>query len=161
MRIVKGGIGTPEFAANKTTKTKEHMATYTAGTPTQFAGPVADGDYRLAVIGAEEKTSSSGNSMIALKHEIIGPVGGKDLPESGRPHVYDNLVFTPNAFWKIDQFRAAIGEDVVEGQEVDIEADALLGATLTAHVTLGKNEKTGKDRNEIGAYLIPEDGGPF
>ena len=136
------------------------MATYTSGTPTTHIGPVKDGDYRIAVIGAEEKTAKSGNSMIELKHEIIGPVGGEDYPEEGRPKVYDNLVFTPNAFWKIDQFRAAIGEDVTEGQEVDIDADALVGATLTAHITLGKNEKTGKDRNEIGAYILAEDG-PF
>ena len=132
------------------------MASYTASTPTQksYAPPVPKGDYRIAVVGAEEKTAKSGNPIIELKHEILGPVNGPDFDEDKRPKVYDNLVFVASASWKIDQFRAAIGEEVVEGQEVDIEADALLGATLTAHIGLGKNQK-GDDRNEIVSYIIP------
>lgn len=138
------------------------MASYTSGTPTTttLIGPVPDGDYRLAVVSAIEKTASTGNPMIELKHEIIGPVGGDDFPEGRRPWVFDNLVFTPNAAWKIDQFRSAIGETVVEGEEVEIIADDLLGAVLTARIVVGKNQRTGKDRNEIGAYII-QDGLPF
>ena len=136
------------------------MATYTSGTPTVQIGPVADGDYRIAVIGAQEKTSSAGNPMIELKHEVLGLIGGPDLPEGNLPRVYDNLVFTANASWKIDQFRAAIGEEVIDGQEVDIDADDLIGATLSAHIVVGKNQK-GNNRNEIGAYIIAESKGPF
>jgi hypothetical protein len=136
------------------------MASYTSGIPTTHTPPVKDGDYRIAVVNATERTSKAGNPMIELKHEILGPVGGSDFVEGGRPKVFDNLVFTANAAWKIDQFRAAIGEDVTEGEEVDVDADALIGATLTARIVLGKNDK-GADRNEIGAYIIADEKGPF
>lgn len=132
------------------------MATYTSGTPSVHIGPVPKGDYKLVVIAAEEKTSGAGNPMIALKLEVLSPASGAEYPEGSCPKVYDNLVFTASSAWKIDQFRAAIGEEVVEGEEVNVDPDELIGAVLTAHIGLGKNDK-GSDRNEIVAYIVKED----
>lgn len=135
------------------------MPKYTAGAGSTRKDKVAAGEYNLAVKDAAEKTSSNGNPMIELKLDVLGPVNGDQFDEDSGPLIYDNLVFTQNAFWKIDQFRNAIGEEVKEGEEVDIDPDDLIGATLTAHVVVGKNDK-GMERNEIGAYLTGEEN-PF
>lgn len=128
---------------------------YTAGEGTIRKDKVEDGEYRLAVTDAEETTSSNGNPMCKLKLETLGPVGGEDFEESTGPVVYDNLVFTPAAFWKIDQFRTAIGEKVEKGEEVEIDPDDLIGATLSAHLTQGEST-SGKIRMEVQGYLAPD-----
>jgi len=126
--------------------------TYTSGAGTQRRDKVRDGEYNIAVVGAEEKTSKSGNPMIELKIEVLGPIGGEQFEENTGPIIWDNLVFIDSCAWKIDQFRAACGEDVTEGEQVSIEADDLIGAALKGHIVTGQSN-SGKERNEIGAYL--------
>lgn len=134
------------------------MAKYIQGAQSSRIDMVEAGKYNLAIVSAEEKTSSNGNPMIKLKLEVLGPVVGEQFPEGTGPVVYDNLVFTQNAFWKIDQFRAACGEEVVEGEEIEIEADDLIGATLQGVLVVGANDK-GKERNDVDSYI--SDDGPF
>lgn len=109
-----------------------------------------DGQYLCAIIGAEEKTSKRGSEMIELKCEAIGP----NIEEEKGSIFYDYLVFSESSFWKIDDFRRAIGETIVEGAEVSIEADDLIGKTFEAHlISEGFN---GKDSNKIGKYVTGE-----
>lgn len=130
------------------------MPSYIAGQQSKRADFHKEGNYLLAVIGAEEKTSSKGSEMIELKLEVIGP----NIPEGEGAILYDYLVFSESSAWKIDSFRRACGETIIEGKEVEIEASDLEGKTVEAHLVV--EEFKGKKRNKVGDYIDPEaDGG--
>jgi hypothetical protein len=84
---------------------------------------VEPGVYQVEIVNAVEKLSQNGNEMIKLICKVVLPSGGVG------PEIHDHLVFTAKASWKIDQFLASIGQAVVPGEEVSIEADDLVGAT--------------------------------
>lgn len=84
---------------------------------------VEPGIYQVEIANAVEKLSQNGNEMIKLICKVVLPSGGVG------PEIHDHLVFTAKASWKIDQFLASIGQAVVPGEEVSIEADDLIGAT--------------------------------
>ena len=75
------------------------------------------------------------------------------LPQGGL--AIDNLVFTENSGWKIDQFRTSIGEVILPDEEVEVKASELIGAEGYAHIII--EAYNGKDRNKVGAYLEPDD----
>ena len=94
------------------------MPSYTASTPSERPDHVEPGDYEVEVVDAIETLSKSGHEMIELK-----------LKTSAGSYLYDFLVFIPSAFWKIDSFRAATGEEVTPEQDVEITADHVVGRT--------------------------------
>lgn len=118
------------------------MPTYTSG---QSTGPLPDGEYRAEIIKAILKPAKSGNQMIELWLRL--PKGGLAI---------DNLVFTPSAYWKIDQFREALGEVILPGEEIDINPSELMNRKPWVSVKTEVYE--GKPRNKIGAYLPPKPG---
>ena len=73
------------------------MPTYTSSEPTSRPDYIEPGDYTVEVLNAEESVSKQQNDMIELKLRV----------EPSGAILFDSLVFTPNAFWKIDAFRAA------------------------------------------------------
>ena len=75
------------------------------------------------------------------------------LRTSPGSYLYDFLVFIPNAFWKIDSFRAATGEVVSPEEDVEITADDLIGRTGKARLSV--EEYNGKKRNKVAAWLSP------
>jgi hypothetical protein len=87
---------------------------------------VEPGIYQIEVKNAIEKQSQNGNEMIKLICKVVLPSGGVG------PEIHDHLVFTARASWKIDQFLASIGQAVVPGEEVNIEADDLIGVVGVA-----------------------------
>jgi hypothetical protein len=89
---------------------------------------VEPGIYKVEIKNAVEKTSQNGNAMIKLICKVLL----KDNVEG--PEVWDHLVFTSKASWKIDQFLASIGKAVVPGEEVTIEADDLAGTVGVAEI---------------------------
>jgi hypothetical protein len=121
------------------------MPTYKASTPTERPDHVEPGDYEVEVVDAVESLSKSGREMIELK-----------LKTSAGSYLYDFLVFIPNAFWKIDSFRAATGEHVTPDEETEITADDLIGRTGTVRLTI--EEYNGKKRNKVVAWLTPKPG---
>ena len=121
------------------------MPTYNASTPTERPDHVEPGDYEVEVIDAVESLSRSGHEMIELK-----------LKTSAGSYLYDFLVFIPNAFWKIDAFRAATGETVTPESDVEIVADDLIGRSGTARLAV--EEYNGKKRNKVAAWLAPKAG---
>ena len=87
---------------------------------------VEPGVYKMEVANATDKTSQNGNAMIKLVCKILMPDG------SAGPEVWDHLVFTSKAAWKIDQFLASIGRATIPGEDVDVDAIDLIGATGVA-----------------------------
>ncbi|MEI8309326.1 MAG: DUF669 domain-containing protein [Verrucomicrobiota bacterium] len=120
------------------------MPSYKSSEPTSRPDFVPAGDYTVEILNAEESVSKQGNDMIELKLKIE-PTGAI---------CFDNLVFTPNAFWKIDAFRASTGESVVPDEEVNIECDDLLGRTGRARLIV--EEYNGRKRNKVAAWLARE-----
>ena len=116
------------------------MPSYTSSTPSERPEFVEPGDYQVEVIDAIETISKGGHDMIELK-----------LKTSAGSYLYDFLVFIPTAFWKIDAFRAATGEDVKPDQDVEISADHVIGRTGTARLTV--EEYTGKTRTKVAAWI--------
>jgi len=121
------------------------MPTYKASTPSERPDHVEPGDYEVEVVDAIETLSKSGHEMIELK-----------LKTSAGSYFYDFLVFIPSAFWKIDSFRAATGEEVTPDEETEITADDLIGRTGTTRLVV--EEYNGKSRNKVAAWLTPKAG---
>ena len=117
------------------------MPSYTSSTPSERPEFVEPGDYQVEIIDAIETISKGGHDMIELK-----------LKTSSGSYLYDFLVFIPTAFWKIDSFRAATGEDVKPDQDVEISADHVIGRTGTARLTV--EEYNGKKRNKVAAWIV-------
>lgn len=133
------------------------MPSYTASEPTSRPDYVEPGDYTVEIINAIETISKQGNELIELKLRVA-PSGAL---------LFDNLVFTANAFWKIDAFRASTGEVVTPNEDVEIVADDLIGRIGRARLVV--EEFKGRKRNKVAAWLLPEaqgkggksDGNPF
>jgi hypothetical protein len=105
------------------------MPSYKASEPKQAGRYNVDpGVYKIEIVNATEKLSQSGNPMIRLVCEVKLGDGTKG------PEIWDHLVFTPKASWKIDQVRAALGQAVVPGESVDIEAEDFVGKTAFAQI---------------------------
>ena len=120
------------------------MPSYRSSEPTARPDFVEPGEYTVEVLNAEETVSQKGSDMIELKLRVQ-PSGAT---------MFDHLVFMETAFWKIDAFRAATGENVAPDQEVEIRADDLIGRTGRARLVV--EEFNGRKRNKIAAWLPPK-----
>ena len=116
------------------------MPTYRASEIAERPDHLAAGDYYVEVIDAIETVSKNGHDMIELK-----------LKTGAGSLLFDFLVFTPAAFWKIDSFRAATGETVTPDEDVDLNADDLIGRTGNVRVSV--EEYNGRKRNKVVAWL--------
>ena len=116
-----------------------------------LAGPVfADGVYDFKVIDAGEKNAEkSGNPMIELQLDVMNA----DFTDKVR--VVDRLVFTPSSYWKIDSFRKATGEKILQNQKVRFEAEDCIDRT--GRLALKTTVYNGKPRNEVDFYVEPEE----
>ena len=119
------------------------MPSYKSSEPTSRPDFVEPGDYTVEVINATETVSKKGSDMIELHLKV--------LPEG--VVFFDHLVFVENAYWKIDAFRAAIGEIVLPDEEVDIHADDFIGKQARARLAV--EEYNGRKRNTVAAWLVP------
>jgi hypothetical protein len=106
-----------------------------------------EGDYKFVVDDAGEKESKQHNPMIELQLLVY--------PEPTKPgiRIFDNLVFTENAYWKIDAFRICTGETLTEGQKVSFEADDCIDRQGRVYLIVETYEK--RTRNKVGEYLPP------
>ncbi len=129
------------------------MPSYKASEPSVAPEAVKPGEYDCEIVNAEEGKAQSGNPIITLKLRLENDA-----------LLYERLVFTPAAFWKIDSFRAAIGDLVLPDEEVNIEADELIGRTGRIRVVNETYE--GRARSKVAAWIAPakkekRDAGPF
>lgn len=118
---------------------------HTTGTPQEQSTftPHPKGKYRMRVVNAEEKVSSKGNDMIEITLRALDKNG-----EEYGCRVFDYLT----ANWKLDSFLDAANMFPGEGQELEINADELIGKELTAQLAIEKDNK-GNDRNKVAAYI--------
>ncbi len=106
---------------------------------------VKPGEYLLTILEAVETISkSTGDEMIKLKLEVEGH--GATL--------YEYLVSNGSSAWKIDSFRRALGERVVEGEEVEIDTRNLVGRQARAKLRVETYQ--GKDSNKVDYWLSPQ-----
>ena len=105
--------------------------------------PIPDGEYNFTVIGANEKTSKSGNAMIEL--ELQFDIGGGNVIK-----VYDRLVSTPKALWRIRSFCAGAGRDFTAGALDDQEC---IGMPGRAKLVLGEKNEKGKRYMQVENYV--------
>lgn len=106
---------------------------------------VKPGEYLLTILEAVETISkSTGDEMIKLKLEVEGH--GATL--------YEYLVANGSSAWKIDSFRRALGERVVEGEEVEIDTRSLVGRQARAKLRVETYQ--GKDSNKVDYWLSPQ-----
>lgn len=110
--------------------------------------PIAPGKYNATIVHAEAKESKAGNPMIALRWRI------DDEGEYEKRNIFDNLVFSQNALWRVRQVLLAVGFSTTFNG--DVNPESLLGesATLTVTIQAGKgvNTETGEPyppRNSI------------
>lgn len=98
------------------------MPTYKASEPKQAATYFVEPDiYEVEIKTAVEKTSEkNGNPMIKLDVAVI-------LDGAEGPTMWEYLVFTAKASWKIDQVMASIGKPTMPGEDVNIEPEHIIG----------------------------------
>ena len=105
---------------------------------------ITAGFYEAKIARFERKTSaSSGNEMIAIELEI---------PECNGRILYDNLVLTAKANWKIASFARAVGvPGKVDYQNDDQFRLLFVGQYCRIRVTI--ENRDGKERPRVAAYL--------
>ena len=134
----------------KPTIQSKYMAiTFKAGKPASSEFHVEAGDYKLRVVEASEDTSKAGNDMIKLKLRVVRDNG------SDGPALFDDLVFSEAAFWKVDTFLKSAGKHPGEGAEVALDPDDMIGWECMA--TLAVETYDGKKSNKVTAYLFDDE----
>jgi|ERR1043165_405188 hypothetical protein len=115
---------------------------------------LAKGEYTLEVVGWKIETAKDSDvRKIALQMEIVK---SNDVSHAGRV-VYDRLWLTDNAAWRIDQFRAALGEELQQGG-CHLDPDKWVGKRVDCLVGV-KAGRDGKDYQTF-KYLPPLDPAP-
>ena len=102
------------------------------------------GDYTMRIKGGEFMLSKAGNEMLVVElhnaeHDST---------------IWDNLVFTDKALWKIDQFLKAFGMQPDKGEEFEFDAEfvtRLIGKSGLVKVRV--DEWEGKKKNKVEAYI--------
>ena len=102
------------------------------------------GDYTMRIKGGEFMLSKAGKEMLVVElhnaeHDST---------------IWDNLVFTDKALWKIDQFLKAFGMQPDKGEEFEFDAEfvtRLIGKSGLVKVRV--DEWEGKKKNKVEAYL--------
>jgi hypothetical protein len=125
------------------------MPTYKQSEPK--APQITAGKYKVEIEGAELKFSDrSKNEYIRLKCRV------KLSDGTNGSTIYDNMVFTPKAAWKIDQVREALGFAIIPNEDASVEPEHLVGRTGTVIVEL--NDDTGY--HEIASWMSPKSSAP-
>lgn len=114
--------------------------------------PVPAGTYNVTIVAAEPTTSKNGNAMIKLRHRI------NDEGDHHKRIIFDQLVFTQGALWRVRQLLEALGyDDTFKGE---VNPENLLGEQLVIKVTVqagnGVNPETGEPyapKNNVAKYL--------
>lgn len=86
--------------------------------------PLTEGVYKLQIAKVEEKTSSTGNPMLAIEYDVLGVEGNRKL--------WDNYVLIDKCLWKLKELFDALGIDTASVVEMDVSE--LVGLEVNAKV---------------------------
>lgn len=103
--------------------------------------PVPAGTYQVTVAAARPATSKANNPMIALQLRI------EDDGDYYKRIIFDQLVFTQAALWRVRQFLEALGWASTFKGTVDPES--LLGEQLTVQTTVQASDKINPETGEL------------
>lgn len=130
---------------------------------TQAIVQLDPGKYIAEIVGWEFGFSSNGNEMLTVVLECC-----KNKEGTGpKGRIYDRLVFTANAAWKIEQFiecfAASGGMSVKIGDEVEITDSVMQKTFLNAKGGVAVKQETydGNVRAAIDTYVPSQDAGVF
>lgn len=102
--------------------------------------PVAPGTYDCTIVAAEPTTSKAGNPMIKIRWRI------DDEGPAHHRNIFDNLVFTPAALWRVRQVLEALG--FASNFAGNVNPESLIGEAATLKITIqagnGNNPETGE-----------------
>lgn len=104
-----------------------------------------DGTYDFEVREATEKQSSSGNDMTELEVWVYNQAGGRRL-------VFDYLVVSEKAAWKIRSFAASCGL-LPQYDQGSMVANEMVGRTGRCILTTRKAEGSYPAKNTIKSYV--------
>lgn len=119
------------------------------------------GEYSFHIVEINSMTQSRNhNPMLPIKLEFLGPQGTKT-------QVYENLVFTEAAAWKVKQFLKCVGGNNLEpGRRIDFEDPQFIAwlakRTGKAKLKIGHYTKDGKEyeKNEVEAFTYDKADAP-
>ena len=123
--------------------------TYTTKAPEAAQFHVPPGDYTLNVMDATEETSKSGNDQIKLKLRVVNEDGTLGVS------LYEYLVFSEKALFRIDQFLAACGKHPGPGHDFALDCEEMIGWEFEA--TLKVEEHNGNKGNKVAAYRFRDE----
>lgn len=103
--------------------------------------PLVEGLYPVRIAKVEEKTSSSGNPMLAVEYDVLGVDGNRKL--------FDNYVLIDKCIWKIKELFDAVGLDT--SSVVSFDPQELVGAEVLAKVI--QEEYNGDTVNRVKKIL--------
>jgi hypothetical protein len=110
-----------------------------------------DGVYAFIVVDACEKESAqTHNPFLELQVDVLND----DF--TAKVRVIERLVFTPNAYHRIDAFRRATGEKITTGGKISFEAEDCIDRR--GKCQLKTTTYNGRSRNEIEYYIEPAEG---
>jgi hypothetical protein len=122
----------------------KHMPKYTY-TDSEGITKLEPGEYTFTIDKAEEGISKAGgNPMMKLECSEV----------TSGARIFDNLVFTEKAAWKIDMLLKSIGYDLQKGQEVELYPEHLIGKRFRGVVEMEK-QPDGKEFARI-TRIIPK-----
>jgi hypothetical protein len=105
---------------------------------------VPAGEYEVTVVNATSQISRNGNEMVVLKLSV----------EGGRGTIFDHLVFTEEADWRIASFLTAVGIELGQGDAID----PALFVDRRARALVKVEPFDGRFQNKIEKWLHPKDG---
>lgn len=107
-------------------------------------------EYTFEVKKAEVKQSQAGNTMVNLGLQII------DDEEFAGSYVWETLVFTEKAMFRVKQFMLACGLDV---DTAEIDTEEWIGLQFNATTGIDEFEYNGEQREKavIKTYIFSEE----
>lgn len=103
-----------------------------------------EGEYHFRVKGGEFQLSKAGNEMLVVELHN----------EEHNATVWDNLVFTEKALWKVDAFLRCVQAQPDKGEEFEFDnefVESLIGKTGLVKIRIDEYE--GKKKNKVDSYV--------
>lgn len=113
--------------------------------PTQNKSILTAGEHVATVKSANEGTSAKGDQTIELELSVSGFT------------MRDTLYNSERAAWRIKQARECFGFTDADGEEIEFEAEDLVGCTGRVRIDMGEPKRSGKYEGksflEVKEYL--------